>query len=98
MQFRNIIIVFYIVIMGMVIFLQYVIVLTIVSNMLHNTNLIKYKTCSEKKKQYGVCISHMPKYWLHIILICCRMFVISFNVPVTIIKSIFCRLLISIRL
>ena len=42
--------------------------------MLHNTNLIKYKTCSEKKKQYGVCISHIPKYWLHIILICCRMF------------------------
>ena len=36
--------------MGMVIFLQYVIVLTIISNMLHNTNLIKYKTCSEKKK------------------------------------------------
>ena len=36
--------------MGMVIFLQYVIVLTIVSNKLHNTNLIKYKTCSEKKE------------------------------------------------
>ena len=35
---------------------QFTGITTIVSNMLHNTNLIKYKTCSEKKKSNTVCV------------------------------------------
>ena len=74
-------------------------------------SLGKYSTLSFTNAKYWLHIINCDKYWLHIILIISRLFghllqltldvllnfIISFNVPVTIIKSIFCRLLISVR-